>query len=185
MLILSPGKHLGGGGGLQCFFFILCSPFSSQVKPLFRSSTAPATSAHVAPQTYAEYAITQPPGGAGATVPAGSEPSTGENPNQTLKTGTKSNSIIVSPRQVRVGEGPLEVLMGKPVPGVSVGSGGRRAEVHTLCLLVLSSCIVILLIPAFVHSFIPSYRYPTIHALAYELAGSGCPSPPCLGCHSV
>ncbi|NP_001399340.1 DNA excision repair protein ERCC-1 isoform c [Mus musculus] len=72
------------------------------VKPLFRSSrnpTIPATSAHVAPQTYAEYAITQPPGGAGATVPTGSEPAAGENPSQTLKTGAKSNSIIVSPRQ--------------------------------------------------------------------------------------
>lgn len=75
---------------------------SARAKHLFRSSrnpTAPATSAHVAPQTYAEYAISQPPGGAGPTVPRGSEPSTGENPSQTQKTGAKSSSIIVSPRQ--------------------------------------------------------------------------------------
>lgn len=75
---------------------------SARAKHLFRSSrnpTAPATSAHVAPQTYAEYAIAQPPGRAGPTVPRGSEPSTGENPSQTQKTGAKSSSIIVSPRQ--------------------------------------------------------------------------------------
>ncbi|XP_051018475.1 DNA excision repair protein ERCC-1 isoform X1 [Acomys russatus] len=71
-------------------------------KPLFRSSrnssnTAP--SAPGAPQTYAEYAIAQPPGGVGAAGPTGSEPVTGENPSHTLKPGAKSNSIIVSPRQ--------------------------------------------------------------------------------------
>ncbi|GAB1291651.1 DNA excision repair protein ERCC-1 [Apodemus speciosus] len=74
-------------------------------KPLLklsRNPTVPATSAQAAPQTpqtYAEYAIAQAPGGAGASLPTGSEPVTGENPSQTLKTGAKSNSIIVSPRQ--------------------------------------------------------------------------------------
>ncbi|OBS64853.1 hypothetical protein A6R68_06602, partial [Neotoma lepida] len=71
-------------------------------KPLFRSSRNPtttATSAQEAPQSYAEYAIAQPPGGAGATGPTGSEPVKGENPSQTLKTGAKSSSILVSPRQ--------------------------------------------------------------------------------------
>ncbi|XP_008850257.1 DNA excision repair protein ERCC-1 isoform X2 [Nannospalax galili] len=75
-------------------------------KSLFRSSlnlptvaTTVATSAQGAPQTYAEYAIAQPTGGAGATGPTGSEPVAGENPNQALKPGAKSNSILVSPRQ--------------------------------------------------------------------------------------
>ncbi|XP_036039282.1 DNA excision repair protein ERCC-1 isoform X2 [Onychomys torridus] len=70
-------------------------------RPLFRSSRNPttATSAQAAPQSYAEYAIAQPPGGAGATGPTGSEPVKGENPSQTLKTGAKSSSILVSPRQ--------------------------------------------------------------------------------------
>ncbi|XP_005086362.1 DNA excision repair protein ERCC-1 [Mesocricetus auratus] len=71
-------------------------------KPLFRSSRNPSTSAAsvpAAPQTYAEYAIAQPAGGPGATGPTGSEPVKGENSSQTLKTGTKSNSILVSPRQ--------------------------------------------------------------------------------------
>lgn len=75
---------------------------SSGAKPLFKSSRNPtptATSTHSIPLTYAEYAIAQPPGGAGATVPTGSEPATGESPSQTLKAGTKSSSIIVSPRQ--------------------------------------------------------------------------------------
>ncbi|ERE52989.1 DNA excision repair protein ERCC-1, partial [Cricetulus griseus] len=71
-------------------------------KPLFRSSRNPSTTAPsvpAAPQTYAEYAIAQPPGGAGPTGPTGSEPVKGENPGQTVKTGAKSNSILVSPRQ--------------------------------------------------------------------------------------
>ncbi|XP_026313102.1 DNA excision repair protein ERCC-1 isoform X1 [Piliocolobus tephrosceles] len=71
-------------------------------KPLFKSTqslTTVDTSAQAAPQTYAEYAISQPPGGAGATCPTGSEPLAGETPNQALKPGAKSNSIIVSPRQ--------------------------------------------------------------------------------------
>lgn len=75
---------------------------SSGAKPLFKSSRNPtptAASTHSAPLTYAEYAIAQPPGGAGATVPTGSEPATGDSPSQTLKAGTKSSSIIVSPRQ--------------------------------------------------------------------------------------
>nr|XP_042125212.1 DNA excision repair protein ERCC-1 [Peromyscus maniculatus bairdii] len=72
-------------------------------KPLFRSSRNPttATPAQAAPQSYAEYAIAQPPGGAGATGSTGSEPVKGENPSQTLKTGAKSSSILVSPRQGR------------------------------------------------------------------------------------
>uniref|UniRef100_A0A8C8T043 DNA excision repair protein ERCC-1 n=1 Tax=Peromyscus maniculatus bairdii TaxID=230844 RepID=A0A8C8T043_PERMB len=72
------------------------------VRPLFRSSRNPttATPAQAAPQSYAEYAIAQPPGGAGATGSTGSEPVKGENPSQTLKTGAKSSSILVSPRQV-------------------------------------------------------------------------------------
>ncbi|KAL4831351.1 hypothetical protein H8958_010550 [Nasalis larvatus] len=71
-------------------------------KPLFKSTQSLPTvdtSAQAAPQTYAEYAISQPPGGAGATCPTGSEPLSGETPNQALKPGAKSNSIIVSPRQ--------------------------------------------------------------------------------------
>lgn len=71
-------------------------------KPLFRSTRShPAveTSAQAAPQTYAEYAISGPAGGAGAPHPTGPEPQAGETPNQALKPGTKSNSIIVSPRQ--------------------------------------------------------------------------------------
>ncbi|MBZ3878117.1 DNA excision repair protein ERCC-1 [Sciurus carolinensis] len=71
-------------------------------KPLFRSTgSLPTveTSAQVSPQTYAEYAISRPPGGAGATCPTVSEPLAGETPNQALKPGAKSNSIIVSPRQ--------------------------------------------------------------------------------------
>lgn len=92
-----------GGRGFQCSFATSTLPFSPQVKPLFRSSRNPSTtasSAQVAPQTYAQYAIAQPPGGAEATGHTGSEPVKGENPSQTLKTGAKSNSILVSPRQV-------------------------------------------------------------------------------------
>ncbi|KAL6083684.1 hypothetical protein STEG23_027675 [Scotinomys teguina] len=71
------------------------------VKSLFRSSRNPtaAASAQATPQSYAEYAIAQPPGGAVAAGPTGSEPLKGENPSQTLKTGAKSSSILVSPRQ--------------------------------------------------------------------------------------
>lgn len=61
------------------------------------------TSAQAAPQTYAEYAISGPAGGAGATHSTGPEPQAGETLNQTPKPGAKSNSIIVSPRQVRRG----------------------------------------------------------------------------------
>ncbi|XP_007941260.1 DNA excision repair protein ERCC-1 [Orycteropus afer afer] len=71
-------------------------------KPLFKSARSlPAveTSAQVAPQTYAEYAISGPPGRAAATCPAEPHPPAGEAPNQALKPGAKSNSIIVSPRQ--------------------------------------------------------------------------------------
>ncbi|OWK15870.1 ERCC1, partial [Cervus elaphus hippelaphus] len=47
------------------------------------------------PGTYAEYALSGPPGRAEATRPVGPEPLAGEAP----KPGAKSNSIIVSPRQ--------------------------------------------------------------------------------------
>jgi hypothetical protein len=60
-----------------------------------------ATSAQAAPQTYAEYAVSLPSGEAGTTRPASSEPLAGETLSQALKPGAKSNSIIVSPRQVR------------------------------------------------------------------------------------
>ncbi|XP_076987550.1 DNA excision repair protein ERCC-1 isoform X2 [Tamandua tetradactyla] len=75
-------------------------------KPLFKSTLSlptEETSAQVVPQTYAEYAITKPPGGAGAACPMGLEPPAGGPPNQAPKAGAKSNSIIVSPRQVRRG----------------------------------------------------------------------------------
>uniref|UniRef100_A0A8C3YF89 DNA excision repair protein ERCC-1 n=1 Tax=Catagonus wagneri TaxID=51154 RepID=A0A8C3YF89_9CETA len=71
-------------------------------KPLFRSTRSlptVETSPQPAPQTYAEYAISGPPGGAGAPHPTGPEPLAGETPNQAPKPGAKSNSIIVSPRQ--------------------------------------------------------------------------------------
>ncbi|XP_076987555.1 DNA excision repair protein ERCC-1 isoform X4 [Tamandua tetradactyla] len=71
-------------------------------KPLFKSTLSlptEETSAQVVPQTYAEYAITKPPGGAGAACPMGLEPPAGGPPNQAPKAGAKSNSIIVSPRQ--------------------------------------------------------------------------------------
>ncbi|XP_057567457.1 DNA excision repair protein ERCC-1 isoform X2 [Hippopotamus amphibius kiboko] len=51
------------------------------------------------PQTYAEYAISGPLEGAGATRAVGPEPLAGETPNQAPKPGAKSNSITVSPRQ--------------------------------------------------------------------------------------
>ncbi|XP_012508892.1 PREDICTED: DNA excision repair protein ERCC-1 isoform X1 [Propithecus coquereli] len=71
-------------------------------KPLFKSTRSLPTvdtSAQATPQTYAEYAISRPLGGAGVTCPTGPEPLAGETPNQAPKPGTKSNSIIVSPRQ--------------------------------------------------------------------------------------
>ncbi|XP_004873241.1 DNA excision repair protein ERCC-1 isoform X3 [Heterocephalus glaber] len=71
-------------------------------KPLFKSTgnlPTMETSAQGAQQTYAEYAISQPAGGAAATCPTGSDSLAGETPNQALKPGAKSNSIIVSPRQ--------------------------------------------------------------------------------------
>uniref|UniRef100_A0A8C6B0F7 ERCC excision repair 1, endonuclease non-catalytic subunit n=1 Tax=Monodon monoceros TaxID=40151 RepID=A0A8C6B0F7_MONMO len=71
-------------------------------KPLFKSTRSlptVETSPQPAPQTYAEYAISGPPGGSGATRPIGPEPLAGETPNQAPKPGAKSNSIIVSPRQ--------------------------------------------------------------------------------------
>uniref|UniRef100_A0A8C9B457 ERCC excision repair 1, endonuclease non-catalytic subunit n=1 Tax=Prolemur simus TaxID=1328070 RepID=A0A8C9B457_PROSS len=71
-------------------------------KPLFKSTRSLPTvdtSAQMAPQTYAEYAISRPLGGAGVTCPTGPEPLAEETPNQAPKPGAKSNSIIVSPRQ--------------------------------------------------------------------------------------
>ncbi|ELW71113.1 DNA excision repair protein ERCC-1 [Tupaia chinensis] len=73
-----------------------------RAKPLFKSTRSlptEETSAQAAPQTYAEYAISRPLGGAGATGSTGSEPLAGETPNQAPKPGAKSNTIIVSPRQ--------------------------------------------------------------------------------------
>nr|XP_010945112.1 PREDICTED: DNA excision repair protein ERCC-1 isoform X3 [Camelus bactrianus] len=72
-------------------------------KPLFKSTRSLPTTEiapQLAPQTYAEYAISGPPGGAGATHTMGPEPLAGETPNNPApKPGAKSNSIIVSPRQ--------------------------------------------------------------------------------------
>ncbi|CAI9153065.1 unnamed protein product [Rangifer tarandus platyrhynchus] len=67
-------------------------------KPLFRSTRSlptMETSPPPGPQTYAEYALSGPPGRAEATHPVGPEPLAGE----ATKPGAKSNSIIVSPRQ--------------------------------------------------------------------------------------
>ncbi|XP_035947491.1 DNA excision repair protein ERCC-1 isoform X1 [Halichoerus grypus] len=72
------------------------------VKPLFKSTRSLPTveaSPQAAPQTYAEYAISGPPGGVGAPHHTGPEPLAGETPNQAPKPGAKSSSIIVSPRQ--------------------------------------------------------------------------------------
>ncbi|XP_077603165.1 DNA excision repair protein ERCC-1 isoform X1 [Crocuta crocuta] len=72
------------------------------LKPLFKATQsfpATETSPQAAPQTYAEYAISGPPGGAGAPHPTGPETVAGEPPGQAPKPGTKSSSIIVSPRQ--------------------------------------------------------------------------------------
>ncbi|XP_025770040.1 DNA excision repair protein ERCC-1-like [Puma concolor] len=92
-------------------------------KPLFKSTRSlptMETSAQAAPQTYAEYAISGPPGGAGAPHPTGPEPLAGETPNQAPKLGTKSSSIIVSPRQrpVKTWDVPAE-----EVPGTARGPG--------------------------------------------------------------
>ena len=62
---------------------------STQSLPTVETSSLPG------PQTYAEYALSGPPGRAEATRPVGPEPLAGEAP----KPGAKSNSIIVSPRQ--------------------------------------------------------------------------------------
>ncbi|XP_035142917.1 DNA excision repair protein ERCC-1 isoform X2 [Callithrix jacchus] len=73
-----------------------------QAKPLFKSTKSLPTvdtSAQAAPQTYAEYVMSRPPGGPEASCPTGSETLAGETCNQALKPGAKSNSIIVSPRQ--------------------------------------------------------------------------------------
>ncbi|XP_032118532.1 DNA excision repair protein ERCC-1 isoform X2 [Sapajus apella] len=73
-----------------------------QAKPLFKSTKSLPTvdtSAQAAPQTYAEYVMSRPPGGPGTTCPTGSEPLAEETPNQAPKPGAKSSSIIVSPRQ--------------------------------------------------------------------------------------
>lgn len=70
-------------------------------KPLFKSTRnlpTVATSAQATPQTYAEYAIAQPPGGAGTTASTCTESTAEETPSQVQKPGAKS-SIIVSPRQ--------------------------------------------------------------------------------------
>lgn len=142
-----------GGRGFQCSFATSTLPFSPQVKPLFRSSRNPSTtasSAQVAPQTYAQYAIAQPPGGAGATGHTGSEPVKGENPSQTLKTGAKSNSILVSPRQVSKEMALWGFLVGNPVAEVSVGSADQWSEVHTLFSRVL-------FVHAFTHAFTASF----------------------------
>ena len=93
-------------------------------KPLFkctRSLPTVETPPQPAPQTYAEYAISGPPGGAGATHPTGPEPLAGETPNQAPKPGAKSNSIIVSPRQVRGGmeKWGFGVCVGKTIIGMT------------------------------------------------------------------
>lgn len=88
------------------------------------------TSAQAAPQTYAEYAISGPAGGAGAPHPTGPEPQAGETPNQALKPGTKSNSIIVSPRQVRSGleKWGSEVFSGRRGDGYGFLMGSDRTS---------------------------------------------------------
>lgn len=71
-------------------------------KPLFKSMrNVPTTDSlpQPAPQSYAEYAIAGPPGGAATTRPSGPEPLAEETPKQAPKVGAKSTSIIVSPRQ--------------------------------------------------------------------------------------
>lgn len=108
-------------------------------------------------------------------MPTGSEPATGENPSQTLKTGAKSNTIIVSPRQVRQEMGCWGFWWETLFEGW-VGSGGRRAEVHVLCLFIPSSCVYhFSLIPAFIqiyilhsflviHLFLPIDTPPFMHS---------------------
>lgn len=68
----------------------------ARAKPLFKSTRnlpSSAPPAQPAPQSYAEYALSGPQGGSAPTLPAG------DPPNQAPKPATKSNSIIVSPRQ--------------------------------------------------------------------------------------
>lgn len=80
-----------------------CPVSPAQAKPLFRStrslpSTDPAPPP--APQSYAEFVLSGPLGGAAPTQPqAVPDVLTAEPPNQTAKPVTKSGSIIVSPRQ--------------------------------------------------------------------------------------
>lgn len=118
---------------------MLTLPSPAQVKPLFKSTRSlptVETSPQAAPQTYAEYAISGPPGGAGAPHPTGPEPLAGETPNQAPKPGAKSSSIIVSPRQVRRGwrSEALSFLVGNSGygEGVLVGTG-RKSELWPLC----------------------------------------------------
>ena len=102
------------------------------------------TSVQAAPQTYAEYAISGPPGLAGAPHPTGPEPLTGETPNQASKPGAKSNSIIVSPRQVRRGwrSGALSFLVGNRGSGGGIlEDRGRESELWLLCSELCPSCI--------------------------------------------
>lgn len=92
--------------GRRGWILTLTLPSPAQVKPLFKSTRSLPTMEtlpQAAPQTYAEYAISGPPGGAGAPQPPGPEPLAGETANQAPKPGAKSSSIIVSPRQVRRG----------------------------------------------------------------------------------
>ncbi|KAG8515313.1 DNA excision repair protein ERCC-1 [Galemys pyrenaicus] len=95
-----PGVGLGEGEPTVWCFPLSC--VSPQAKPLFKSARSLPTTDSLpqpAPQSYAEYAISGPPGGAAATQPAGPEPLAEETPKQAPKVGAKSNSIIVSPRQ--------------------------------------------------------------------------------------
>ena len=88
---------------------------STQSLPTVETSSLPG------PQTYAEYALSGPPGRAEATHPVGPEPLAGEAP----KPGAKSNSIIVSPRQVRTGMGKWDFgLSDGKCKGFLVGKEG-------------------------------------------------------------
>lgn len=154
-------------------------PFSPQAKPLFRSSRNPttATPAQAAPQSYAEYAIAQPPGGAGATGSTGSEPVKGENPSQTLKTGAKSSSILVSPRQVSgemegAGEGGLwwETLLQILVLG-SVEGGLRFTHFVLRSSLFIPSFITSCVNPflySFIDIYVPSFMRSLIPLLVHK-----------------
>lgn len=100
-----PIWRLGWNWGQLCARYVPLpltplSDFSGQAKPLFKSTRnlpSSAPPAQPAPQSYAEYALSGPQGGSAPTLPAG------DPPNQAPKPATKSNSIIVSPRQVRPG----------------------------------------------------------------------------------